>query len=290
MCVASRAPAGGDPGGDSLVGRQASSGALQCSRMSDAVDAERGAVTKQLPFGAAELLSAVAGAGRVLDLGCGSGRLTVALARAGAAVTGIDTSRERLEQARRRAGEGGVELQLVEADMDEPLPFEDGSFDAATSRLALMVAAAPAATLRELRRVVVPDGRIATVIWASLDRNPWFSAPREAIAVVLGGERASFARAFGKLGDPAEAADVHRAAGMRDVEATLLREHASAADAAEHWERLAQENGHFRRVAEALTEAEREAVVADVAARLEPYRTAGSIHVPRTLVLVTARR
>jgi ubiquinone/menaquinone biosynthesis C-methylase UbiE len=100
----------------------------------------------------------------------------------GAAVTGIDTSRERLEQARRRAAESGAELQLVEADMDEPLPFEDGSFDAATSRLALMASAAPAATLRELRRVVVPDGRIATVIWASLDRNPWFSAPREAIA------------------------------------------------------------------------------------------------------------
>jgi len=44
-----------------------------------------------------------------------------------------------LEQARRRADEGGVELQLVEADMDEPLPFEDGSFDAATSRLGSLV-------------------------------------------------------------------------------------------------------------------------------------------------------
>jgi SAM-dependent methyltransferase len=258
--------------------------------MSGDVEAERGTASEQLPFGAAELLSAVAGAGRVLDLGCGSGKLTVALARAGAAVTGIDSSRERLEQARRRADESGVELQLVEADMDEPLPFEDGSFDAATSRLALMAAAAPAATLRELRRVVAPDGRIATVIWASLDRNPWFSAPREAIAAVLGGERASFARAFGKLGDPAEAADVHRTACLRDVEATLLQEYASAADAAEHWERLAQENGHFRRVAEALTEAERQAVVADVATRLEPYSTADSIEVPRTLVLVTARR
>ena len=258
--------------------------------MSDAADAERGAVKEELPFGAAELLAAVAGAGRVLDLGCGSGRLTVALARAGAAVTGIDTSRERLEQARRRAGECDVELQLVEADMNGPLPFDDGSFDAATSRVALMVAAAPAATLRELRRVVMPDGRIATVIWASPDQNPWFSAPRAAIAAVLGGERASFARAFGKLGDPAEAADVHRAAGLRDVEATLLREHAPAADAAEHWERLARENGHFRRVAETLTEADRDAVVAEVAARLEPYGTAGSLQVPRTLVLVTARR
>jgi SAM-dependent methyltransferase len=244
----------------------------------------------QLPFGTAELLSAVAGAVRVLDLGCGSGRLTVALARAGAVVTGIDTSRERLEQARRRAGERGIELQLVEADMNEPLPFEEGSFDAATSRLALMAAAAPVETLRELRRVVVPDGRIATVIWASLDQNPWFSAPREAIAAVLGAERADFARGFGKLGDPVEATDVHLAAGLRDVEVTLLREHVAAASAADHWERLARENGHFRRVAEALTEPERVAVVAEVAARLEPYRTAGSIEVPRTLVLVTARR
>ena len=258
--------------------------------MSDLVDPERDAVTEQLPFGAAELLATVAGAGRVLDVGCGSGRLTVALARGGAAVTGIDTSRERLEQARRRAGEDGVQLQLVEADIDEPLPFADGSFDAATSRLALMAAAVPVATLRELRRVVVPEGRIATAVWASLDENPWFSAPREAIAAVLGGERASFARGFGKLGDPAEAADVHRAAGLRDVEATLLREYASAADALEHWDRLARENGHFRRVAEALTAEERDAVVAEGTARLEPYRTAGSIQVPRTMVLVTARR
>ncbi|HEX7526574.1 MAG TPA: methyltransferase domain-containing protein [Gaiellaceae bacterium] len=257
--------------------------------MRGAVDSERGTPRPELPFGAAELLCAVAGAGRVLDLCCGSGRLTVALTQAGAAVTGIDMSRERLEQARRRAAESGVELQLVEADMDEPLPFEDGSFDAATSRLALMAAAAPAATLRELRRVVVPDGRIATVIWASLDRNPWFSAPREAIAAVLGDERASFAPAFGKLGDPREAADAHRAAGMRDVEATLLQEYASATDATQHWKRLAQENGHFRRVEETLTEAEREAVVTDVATRLEPYRVGDSVQVPRTLVLVTAR-
>ncbi len=245
---------------------------------------------RELPFGAAELLSSVAGAGRVLDLGCGSGRLTVALAQAGAEVTGIDTSRDRLEQARRRADGAGVELDLVEADMDDALPFEDGSFDAVTSRLSLMIAADPVATLREVHRTLAPGGRIATVLWGSLDQNPWFSAPREAVGAVLGGERASFARAFGKLGDPAEAADVHRAAGMHDVEATLLREYAPATDAAEHWERLAQENGHFRRVAEALTPTERQAIVADIAARLEPYSAAGSIDVPRTLVLVTALR
>ena len=53
------------------------------------------------PFGAAEILAAVAGAERVLDAGCGSGRLTVALAEAGADVTGIDTNAAQLEEARR---------------------------------------------------------------------------------------------------------------------------------------------------------------------------------------------
>jgi len=242
------------------------------------------------PFGTAELLAAVAGARRVLDAGCGSGRLTVALAVAGAEVTGFDTSSARLDDARRRAGGAGVELQLVEADFNAPLPFAGASFDAATSRLALMAADDPVATLRELRRVLEPGGRLVTVLWASLTENPWFAAPREAIAAVLGDERALFARAFGRLGDPAEAAAVHVEAGLSGVEASLVRGRVVRADAAEHWERLARENGHFRRVAAVLSDAERDAVVAEVEARLARYREGGQLSVPRALVLVTARR
>ncbi len=59
------------------------------------------------PFGVAEILAAVAGARRVLDAGCGSGRLTVALAQAGAEVTGIDTNAKQLAEARRRGRGGG---------------------------------------------------------------------------------------------------------------------------------------------------------------------------------------
>ena len=48
------------------------------------------------------------------------------------------------------------------------------SFDAVTSRLALMAADDPVATLRELRRVLEPGGRLVTVLWASPAENPWF--------------------------------------------------------------------------------------------------------------------
>ena len=171
----------------------------------------------ELPFGATEILAAVAGAERVLDAGCGSGRLTVALAQAGASITGIDTNIGQLEQARRRAEDAGVDLTLLEADFNAPLPFADASFDAVTSRLALMAADDAVATLTELRRVLEPGGRLVTVLWATPAENPWFAVPREAIGAVLGQERASFARAFGKLGDPDAATDAHRTAGLVDA-------------------------------------------------------------------------
>lgn len=242
------------------------------------------------PFGVPELLAAVAGAQRVLDAGCGSGRLTVALASAGAEVTGIDTSTERLEDARRRAADTGVELRLVEADFEQPLPFADRAYDAVTSRLSLMIPADPVSTLTELRRVLEPEGRIATVLWASLDLNPWFAAPREAAAAALGPERAAFARAFGRLGDPEDAAAAHRAAGFVDVEARLLREQVATPSARAHWESLARDNGHYRRLDASLTADERVAVTAALEERLSAHRDGDGLSLPRTLVLVGARR
>ena len=243
-----------------------------------------------LPFGAAEILAGVVGARRVLDAGCGSGRLTVALAETGAEVTGIDTNAKQLEEAGRRAEEAGVALTLREADFNAPLPFADAAFDAVTSRLALMAASDPVATLTELRRVLVAGGILVTVLWAAPAENPWFGVPREAIGAVLGPERASFARAFGKLGDPEEAAAVHRVAGLADVEAVRVRGSRTAPDAASYWKELSAENGHFRRVAAALGESEAEALAGEIEAGLAPYREADRLSLPRTLVLVTARR
>ena len=243
----------------------------------------------EAPFGVAEILAAVAGAERVLDAGCGSGRLTVALAGAGARVSGIDTNTGQLEEAQRRAENAGVALTLLQADFNAPLPFADASFDAVVSRLAVMAADDPVATLRELGRVLEPGGRLVTVLWASPAENPWFGIPREAIGAVLGPERAAFARAFGRLGDPDEAAAAHRAAGLEDVVAVRVHGARTATDADSYWRELSAENGHFRRVAASISEDEGRALEGEVAARLEPYRTGGHLTLPRTLVLVTAR-
>jgi SAM-dependent methyltransferase len=261
------------------------------AELNDGVSSPKtGSGSPPLPFGGTEILAGVTAARRVLDAGCGSGRLTVALAQAGADVTGIDTNARQLEQARSRAEEAGVELTLLEADFDDPLPFGGASFDAVASRLALMAAADPGGTLREMYRVLEPAGRLVTVLWATPAENPWFAVPREAIAAALGADRAAFARAFGRLGDPDEAAAVHRSAGLRDVEVRRIHGRRSAAGAAAYWQELAAENGHFRRVAATLSDTERNVLVRELDGRLAEFRERDHLSLPRTLVLVTARR
>ena len=244
------------------------------------------------PFGVREIVSQVGGAESVLDAGCGSARLTLALAEAGAdEVVGIDTSSERLAQGRQRIAEAGAtdRVSLLECDFNAPLPFDDRRFGAVTSRLSLMIAGDPSATLRELGRVTVPGGPVVTALWAPTSENPWFALPREAAAAVLGAGRADYARAFGRLGDPAEASAAHAAAGLTGARAEILVEHLELPDAAALWAWLAAENGHVRRLDAELSDDERAAVLRDLAARTAPYRTAeGGLRLPRTMTLVVA--
>jgi ubiquinone/menaquinone biosynthesis C-methylase UbiE len=242
------------------------------------------------PIGVAEIIAAAATPQTALDLGCGSGRLTVALALAGAAATGIDTHAGRLADARARAARAGVAATFLHADMDAPLPFADGSFAAVTSRLALMIARDPVATLRESRRVLRPGGAVVTAVWARIECNPWFGEPRAAVAAALGPDRAAFAQAFGRLGDPEELAALHRGAGFADVAATVLRDELGPADAAVHWAYLTRTNGHYSRLAAALSADEQAALDAALTDRLAPYRRRGGLRLGRAIVLVSGRR
>lgn len=243
-----------------------------------------------LPFGVAEIADAVGDAGSVLDLGCGSGRLTVELARRGVRATGMDTHAGRLGAARERALASGVDVQFVEADMDAPFPFADAGLEAVVSRLALMLARDPQATLREAARVVRPGGAVVTALWAPIERNVWFGEPRAAAAAALGSERAAFARPFGRLGDLDELIALHRHAGLVHVRGRVLADEVEAADAAGHWAHLVATNGHFARLDVSLSGPERAALDSELDRRLAPYRSGAGLRLPRAIALVSARR
>ena len=99
---------------------------------------------------------------RVLDVATGTGLVAARLrSRYGCAVVGLDQSDQMLARARERfANDVGVELVQGQA---ERLPFANADFDALTFTYLLRYVDDPAATLRELARVVKPGGRIVSL-------------------------------------------------------------------------------------------------------------------------------
>jgi len=115
----------------------------------------------------------------VLDVATGTAAVAIELVRQhGCDVVGVDQSAEMLESARTRIGAAGLDerIRLVEAAADE-LPFGDGEFDGLTFTYLLRYVDDPAATLRELARVVRPGGTIASLEFgvppAALPRAAW---------------------------------------------------------------------------------------------------------------------
>jgi demethylmenaquinone methyltransferase/2-methoxy-6-polyprenyl-1,4-benzoquinol methylase len=100
---------------------------------------------------------------RILDVATGTGMVAAQLARCGARVVGLDQSEEMLSVARRRFdARPGTQVELVVGEAEQ-LPFADAEFDALTFTYLLRYVDDPAATLRELARVVRPGGRIGMV-------------------------------------------------------------------------------------------------------------------------------
>jgi SAM-dependent methyltransferase len=91
---------------------------------------------------------------RALDVGCGEGRFTVELARAGSRPVGIEVARTAIERARAREPE--LDFRLV--PIDGPLPLEDSSFDLVWASEVIEHVADTARWLSELRRVLAPGG------------------------------------------------------------------------------------------------------------------------------------
>jgi SAM-dependent methyltransferase len=101
-----------------------------------------------------ELVGGVDGA-RVLDAGCGPGLYAEELVRRGADVVGVDASEAMVELARARLGD---RAQILRADLSEPLPFPDASFDLVVCALVIHHLNDREAFLHELFRVLEAGG------------------------------------------------------------------------------------------------------------------------------------
>ena len=105
---------------------------------------------------------------RVLDVGCGTGTLTlmIAAAKPHTHVTGVDGDPDVLRIAREKAGRAGVAVDLVEG-LATALPFAEASFDRVTTSLVLhhLTREDKAVALREMHRVLRPGGELHVADW-----------------------------------------------------------------------------------------------------------------------------
>ena len=142
------------------------------------------------PFGEAALKAAEARPGeRVVDVGCGCGDTSVALARSvgdRGAVLGVDVSRPMLDVARARATQEHLDgvLSFVDADASSAA-LPDGQ-DLLYSRFGVMFFDQPTPAFTRLRQALRAGGRCVFVCWRTPSDNPWAMTPLLAARKALG--------------------------------------------------------------------------------------------------------
>jgi len=168
---------------------------------------------------------------KILDVGCGTGSMTAALARRGdhAAIVGIDVSQPYLDFARAHNKDPRVTFEIADASS---LPFARGHFDRAICQLVLQFLPDPALAVTEMCRVVRPGGMVAACVWDSFGGMPhqrmlWDSAS------ALGFDRSrSLFRPLSTAGD-IEAA--WRKAGLTDVKESMITTRFEYANFDDYW-------------------------------------------------------
>lgn len=159
---------------------------------------------------------------RVVDIACGTGIVArEAAARVGptGAVAGVDLNPGMLSVARAATttnSRSGAPIQWHEASADK-LPFPSQSFDIVYCQLGLQFFADRAAALREMRRVLDAEGRLALMVWRGIGESPGFAVLAEALERHIGQAAAAIMRAPFGLSDAGELTKLADAAGFRDI-------------------------------------------------------------------------
>lgn len=257
-----------------------------------AADQER---TDQLirAHGDAALAAGKAAAGEsALDIGCGCGETSLALAemvgRTGR-VVGVDVSAPMLEVARRRAS-GIANLTFIQADASRSDLM--GPHDLLFSRFGVMFFDDPPAAFAHMRAALRPGGRLAFVCWRTAAENPWAALPaqaaREAAGIALPPTDPTAPGPFA-FGDKDRVAGILAAAGFRGIALTPFEAPMYLGNSARSAAEGAVRIGPASRLAREAPPERRPAIVDAIEAALAPLGAAdGSISLPGRTWIVTA--
>jgi ubiquinone/menaquinone biosynthesis C-methylase UbiE len=238
----------------------------------------------------------LAGGESVLEIGCGTGAVTVPLAEAvgeHGRVVAVDISEPMLGAARQRIDAGGVHnVTLLPGDA-QVLAFEPAAFDVATSRMGVMFFADPVAAFRNMGGALRPGGRLVFACWAPLAENRHWLISYDIAVRHLGQPEPATDHAPGPLAftDPDYIRRILTAAGFAEI--VVERAHPTIIGSSPEEEaRQALTMGPTARLIDAKQppEATRQVIAQEIAAAFAAEASAGPIRLPATIFLVTARR
>jgi SAM-dependent methyltransferase len=115
---------------------------------------------------------------RAIDIGCGCGDTSIALAQQGASVWGVDISEPMLDIAKQRAtGLGSVAFSQTDAATQSYTP----DHDLVLSRFGVMFFADPIAAFTQIRTALSDSGRMVFLCWQAPKHNDWMSVVGRAV-------------------------------------------------------------------------------------------------------------
>jgi SAM-dependent methyltransferase len=174
------------------------------------------------------LVEAVSAAGgrSILDVGCGAGSTTLAVARllgADGRCVGVDIAEPMIAAARARAERERSSVRFLHANAQEHT-FEPAQFDLIISRFGVMFFDDPVAAFANLRRAAQDSAGLALIVWRGVEDNPFMTTAERAAAPLLSNLPARRPDAPGQFGfaNPDRVRGILDASGWRAIEMTPI--------------------------------------------------------------------
>ncbi len=199
---------------------------------------------------------------------------------------GLDINPAMLAVARTLPPVAGAPVRWLASAYEVPLP--DAAFDVVALPARVPAVPGPAGRATEMRRVLVPGGRLAISVWSQIEDSPGMLALVRALERHVGVEAANNRRAPFALGDAAQLHGLLADAGFRDIEIRTLVETARFSSPESLVE--AQLSATPLSTLRALSQETRQAVARDVRAALGGYLNGDELAVPMATYVALAQR